>query len=310
MSESSQWPQITGVRFGGGPAVVKRVENAILLGIPMAGTVVAVWHAIRHGVTITTALTFLFFYLWTAVGGSLGLHRYFTHRSFKAALPVRLFLGIGACFNMQGRITRWVADHRRHHHLEDGIGDPHSPTITADGRKLSRSRGLVHAHFWWMFDGSTTDPVVFCPDLLNDRFVRQFERLYYPCVAASLLLPLVVGFAIGGQVEAVRCLLWAGCARVLLMQHITFTINSIGHSFGRQDFNTRDSSRNLWFFSILLLGDGYHNNHHAFPASARVALLPGQFDPGYTFLRALARLRLVWDIVTIPPERIQSRLSQ
>jgi stearoyl-CoA desaturase (delta-9 desaturase) len=308
--ESTRLPQIAGVRFGGVAALIKRIENTVLLGIPIAGTFLAVWHSQMYGVTLTTLMTFLGFYLWTALGGSLGLHRYFTHRSFKASLPVRIFLGMGACFNMQGRIMRWVADHRRHHHFEDSLGDPHSPTITADGRRLPRVRGLLHAHFWWMFDDSTSEPAVFCPDLLTDRFVQRFETLYYLCVAISLLLPMTIGFTIGGRVEAIRCLLWAGCARVFLMQQTTFSINSLGHSFGPQDFGTRDSSRNLWLFSILLLGDGYHNNHHAFPASARVALLPGQFDPGYTFLRALERVRLVHDIVTIPPELIKARLGK
>jgi len=297
---------ISGIRFGGGPALRRRIDNTILLGTPIVGTCIAFWHATKYGVSLTTVFTFAVFYLWTAIGGTLGLHRYFTHRSFKASKAVRIFLGVGACFTMQGRIVRWVAEHRRHHRFEDGPGDPHSPLLTARGRRLPGLGGLLYAHLFWMFDDSTTDPKVFCPDLLDDGVIQHFEKFYYFYVALSILLPMVGGIA-GGAVEAIRCLLWAGCARVLLVQHATFSVNSIGHSFGRHDFKGKDSSRNLWVFSILLLGDGYHNNHHAFPGSAQIALLPGQFDPGYAFLRGLERFGLVSSIVTVTPELVAKR---
>jgi stearoyl-CoA desaturase (Delta-9 desaturase) len=297
---------ISGIRFGGAPALRRRIDNAILLGIPIVGTCIAFWHVTKYGVSLTTVLTFAVLYLWTAIGGTLGLHRYFTHRSFKASKAARIFLGVGACLNMQGRIVRWVADHRRHHRFEDGPGDPHSPLWTDRGRRLPRIGGLLHAHFFWMFNNSSTDPNIFCPDLLDDPLIQHFEKFYYFYVALSIFLPMVVGIA-GGAVEAIRCLLWAGCVRVLLVQHATFSVNSIGHSFGRQDFKGKDSSRNLWIFSIFLLGDGYHNNHHAFPGSAQIALLPGQFDPGYAFLRGLERFGLVSNIVTVTPEQVAKR---
>jgi stearoyl-CoA desaturase (delta-9 desaturase) len=297
---------ISGIRFGGAPALRRRIDNAILLGIPIVGTCIAFWHVTKYGVSLTTVLTFAVLYLWTAIGGTLGLHRYFTHRSFKASKAARIFLGVGACLNMQGRIVRWVADHRRHHRFEDRPGDPHSPLWTDRGRRLPRIGGLLHAHFFWMFNNSSTDPNIFCPDLLDDPLIQHFEKFYYFYVALSILLPMVVGIA-GGAVEAIRCLLWAGCVRVLLVQHATFSVNSIGHSFGRQDFKGKDSSRNLWIFSIFLLGDGYHNNHHAFPGSAQIALLPGQFDPGYAFLRGLERFGLVSNIVTVTPEQVAKR---
>jgi stearoyl-CoA desaturase (Delta-9 desaturase) len=297
---------ISGIRFGGAPALRRRIDNAILLGIPIVGTCIAFWHVTKYGVSLTTVLTFAVLYLWTAIGGTLGLHRYFTHRSFKASKAARIFLGVGACLNMQGRIVRWVADHRRHHRFEDGPGDPHSPLWTDRGRRLPRIGGLLHAHFFWMFNNSSTDPNIFCPDLLDDPLIQHFEKFYYFYVALSIFLPMVVGIA-GGAVEAIRCLLWAGCVRVLLVQHATFSVNSIGHSFGRQDFKGKDSSRNLWIFSIFLLGDGYHNNHHAFPGSAQIALLPGQFDPGYAFLRGLERSGLVSNIVTVTPEQVAKR---
>jgi stearoyl-CoA desaturase (delta-9 desaturase) len=305
-----QTQPIPGVIFGSRAALRKRIDNVILLGVPLFGGIAAVAHASRFGVTTITAGAFLLFYAWTALGGTLGLHRYFSHRSFKASPPVAILLAMGACFTMQGSIVRWVADHRRHHRLEDQAGDPHSPAITAAGEKLSRIRGLIHAHYTWMLDANVSDPQHFCPELFRDRLVMHFQRFFWFYVLLSLALPAMMGWILGGVHEGVRCLLWAGCVRVLLIQQATFTINSMGHSFGRQDFPTRDSSRNLWPFSILLLGDGYHNTHHAFPRSARIALLPGQLDPGHALLRWLEKGGLVFDIVVPSASAVAAKRRQ
>ena len=299
--------KVQGITFGGRAALQKRIVNALLLGAPTLGAVAAVFYAAELGATLTTVLVFLFFYLWTGFGATLGLHRYFTHRSFKASPLVAYLLGVGACFTMQGPIIRWVADHRRHHRLEDRAGDPHSPWVTAEGKTLTRLRGFVHAYCGWMFDASVTDVDHFFPDASTDRLLQHFQRWYGIYAALSLLLPGLVGVAIGGNDEAVRCLLWAGCMRVFVIHQATFTVNSLGHSIGPQDFASRDSSRNLWPFSILLLGDGYHNNHHAFPRSARVALLPGQFDPGHAVLRWLEKAGLVSNIIVPSPRSIEAR---
>ena len=299
--------QIPGIVFGGRAAVRKRIHNALLLAAPTAGAIAAVVHANGSGVSLATVLVFLVFYAWTGLGATLGLHRYFTHRSFRASPVVAYLLGVGACFTMEGPIIRWVADHRRHHRLEDRAGDPHSPQVTADGRRLTPLAGFVHAYFGWMFDSSVTDTRHFFPEAYQDRLLLHFERCYWFYVSLSLLFPAAIGWGLGGQVEAVRCLLWAGCVRVFVVHQATFTINSLGHAIGPQDFATRDSSRNLWPFSILLFGDGYHNNHHAFPKSARVGLLPGQLDPGHAVLRLLERFGLVRDIIVASPESVAAR---
>ena len=148
--------QIPGVLFGGRAALRKRLDNAILLGVPTIGAVAAVAHATTFGVSAATVCVFLVFYAWTGFGATLGLHRYFTHRSFRASPMVAYLLGAGACFAMQGAIIRWVADHRRHHRLEDRPGDPHSPSVTPTGRFLSPLAGFVHAYCGWMFDSSVT----------------------------------------------------------------------------------------------------------------------------------------------------------
>ena len=216
-------------------------------------------------------------------------------------------LGVGACFTLQGSIVRWVADHKRHHRLEDRAGDPHSPWVTACGKRLSPVRGLLHAYCGWMFDSSVTDTGHFFPEGDSNPLLRHFHRRYWAYVVASLALPALCGWLVGGPVEAMRCFLWAGCFRVFVIQQAAFIVNSLGHFVGPQDFTSRDSSRNLWPFSILLFGDGYHNNHHAFPRSARIALVPGQLDPGHGLLRGLAKLGLVSHIIVPSPDAIARR---
>ena len=304
---TSNVPDLRGITFGGRAAFHKRIDNALLLAAPILGSCAAVWYASSLGASIATVGIFLVFYGWTALGATLGLHRYFTHRSFRASPLVEYLLGVGACFNLQGSIIRWVADHRRHHRLEDRPGDPHSPLVNARGARLSPARGLFHAYFGWMFDDSVTDVSHFFPEAYSDRRLRHFHRFYWAYVLLSLALPALVGWMVGGAVEGTRCFLWAGCVRIFIIQQAAFIVNSLGHFVGPQDFASRDSSRNLWPFSILLLGDGYHNNHHAFPRSARIALLPGQLDPGHALLRGLHRLGLVTHIIVPSADAIARR---
>ena len=305
-----QTTEIPGIVFGGRAALRKRLANALLLALPAVGSLAAAAYGPRLGVSLVTVIVFLFFYAWTGFGATLGLHRYFTHRSFRASPLVSYLLGVGACFTLQGPIIRWVADHRRHHRLEDRAGDPHSPWVTASGRRLSRVRGFLHAYCGWMFDDSVTDTRHFFPEGYSDPLLVHFQRWYWLYVLLSFGLPSAIGWMVGGPIESLRCLLWAGCVRVFVIHQATFTVNSLGHSIGPQDFASRDSSRNLWPFSILLLGDGYHNNHHAFPRSARVALLPGQFDPGHALLRLLEKAGLVSDIIVPSAKAIEARRAR
>jgi stearoyl-CoA desaturase (Delta-9 desaturase) len=298
---------IAGVEFGGPVARLKYITNGIVVGVPTLGAGLAIWHAYNYGITLATVLVFVPFYLWTVLGASLGLHRYYTHRSFKASPALRIFLGMGACFALQGPIVRWVANHRRHHRLEDRAGDPHSPLVDPRGAELTQLRGLWHAHFGWLFDDSTSNPQLFCPDIFTDRYVAHFEDFYWGYVALAFALPWAIGLWLGGTIEGVRCLLWAGCFSPMLVQQLTFGISSIGHKFGPQDFRTGNSSRNLWPVSLLLLGEGYHNNHHAFPGSATTAFRKTEFDPGIGILRFLEKLGAVRDIVMVAPELIEAR---
>ncbi len=240
-------------------------------------------------------MTFLLMYIWTALGVTLALHRYFSHQSYQCGKLLRYLLAFSACLPLQGSILRWAADHRRHHRYHDRVGDVHSPHTVTPGR-LIRIRGLLHSHLAWMFDNATTDPRIHAPDLDRQELIRHFDRFYLLYASLSLAIPYSLGYLAGGPVEALRCLLWGGFVRIFLIHHGTWAINSFGHSFGRQDFLSGDRSRNQPLLAILLFGEGWHNNHHAAPSSATLHFLPHHFDLGGTLLVILRKFGLIWNL--------------
>jgi stearoyl-CoA desaturase (delta-9 desaturase) len=231
---------------------------------------------------------FLGFYVVCAFGTTIGFHRYFTHRGFEARTPVRVVLAVLGCMTMQGPITQWVTDHRKHHALSDRPGDPHTPHGHGDG-VLGAVRGFVHAHVGWMFTNLGMEQGrEYGKDLYEDRLIRTIDRMYVLWVVLSLGIPFLIG--------GVEGLIWGGLIRIAAYQHATFSVNSICHMFGRQDYRSRDEARNNWFVALLVFGEGWHNNHHAFPASARHGLDRRQYDVSWWVIRGLEKLGLVWDV--------------
>jgi stearoyl-CoA desaturase (delta-9 desaturase) len=243
-------------------------------------------------------------YVLCAFGITVGFHRYFTHRGFEATAAVKATLAILGCMTMQGPLTQWVTDHRKHHALSDRPGDPHSPHVGHGEGIGGALRGFVHAHVGWLFSNLGMEQGrEYGRDLYEDRLVRLIDRAYLLWVCLTLGLPFAVGYAAGGTVQAgVQALVWGGLVRIFAYQHATFSVNSICHMFGRRDYRSRDESRNNWLVSLLVFGEGWHNNHHAFPASARHGLHRRQVDASWWVIRGLERLRLVWD-VNVPDER-------
>ena len=199
---------------------------------------------------------------------------------------------------MQGPITQWVTDHRKHHALSDKEGDPHSPHVGHGDGTMGVVKGFVHAHVGWMFSNLGLEQErAYGSDLYDDRLIRTIDRLYLLWVVLSLGIPFAIGYLVGGTLEAgIAGLVWGGLVRIFAYQHATFAVNSICHMFGRRDFRARDESRNNWLIAVLVLGEGWHNNHHAFPASARHGLLRGQVDVSWLVIRGLERLRLVRNV--------------
>src|SRR4051794_14934264 len=248
-------------------------------------------------------------YLITGLGVTVGFHRLFTHRSFKTGPTVRFALAASGSMAIEGPIISWVADHRKHHVFSDQPGDPHSPHVDHGSGWSGALRGLLHAHVGWLF--LHTDRGLktrYAPDLIKDPVVSFVNRTFVLWVTVGLVIPIVLGFALGGTWQAALTgLLWGGLVRMFVVHHVTFSINSLCHFFGRRDFETDDESRNLAWLAPLTLGEAWHNNHHAFPTAAAHGLGRWQLDPSAWIIDGLERCRLVWDVVRIPPERQGAR---
>jgi stearoyl-CoA desaturase (delta-9 desaturase) len=218
------------------------------------------------------------FYVISGLGITVGYHRYFTHGSFKANRPLRIALALAGSFAMQGPVTIWVADHRRHHAYSDAEGDPHSPWLFGTGPRAI-AKGFWHSHTGWLFERDETNQERFTPDLLADRDIVRIDRFFVLWSTLTLLLPAILGGLLTWSFwGAVTALFWAGLVRVALLHHVTWSINSICHMVGDQPFNSRDRSRNVWPLAILSFGESWHNLHHADPTCARHGVQRGQVD--------------------------------
>ncbi|WP_426338621.1 acyl-CoA desaturase [Pseudoduganella sp. S-14] len=244
--------------------------------------------------TATTLLVFAVFFAMTVVGVAIGMHRYFTHHAFKTSGFIKVCLGVLGTWAMQGDITRWVADHRRHHRFADKQFDPHSPWYSDHGPIPNRLHGWFHAHMGWMIYGRVSQPGRYAPDCLADRSIALLSRYYWPIVALGLVLPGAIGYLLGGEGEMARCVFWAGAARVALLHQLTWSVNSFGHLFGQKVAGSDSEARDNIFFALLLLGEGLHSHHHWRPASAINE--PKHLDFGGWLIRGFEKLGLVWHL--------------
>jgi len=241
-------------------------------------------------------------------GVTIGYHRLFAHRSFEAARPLKIVLAVLGSMSFQGSLIGWVADHRRHHRFADRPGDPHSPRWDGD-RPLEGIRGLWHAHVGWCFTNEATPRERYAPDLLADRDLVLIDRLFLPLCVLTLLLPFAIGYVMSGTLAgSLAALLWAGVVRVGITHNFTWSINSLCHRFGRRPFATRDASTNIALLAPFTMGEAWHNNHHAFPRSARHGLGRGQLDSSARLIRWFERLG--WATHVHWPDRRQMALRR
>jgi len=303
-------PAIGTVR--GRTSLASQVVTVIAVVVPPMGLFSAMgllWGVAFHPVD---AALLIGFYVVCAFGTTIGFHRYFTHKSFEGRTAVKVVLAILGCMTMQGPLTQWVTDHRKHHALSDRDGDPHSPHVGHGDGILAAIRGFVHAHVGWLFTLKGMERGRdYGKDLYEDRLVRTIDRLYLLWVVLTFGLPFAIGYAAGGTWQSgLEGLVWGGLLRVFLYQHATFSVNSICHMFGRRHYRSRDEARNNWLVALLVFGEGWHNNHHAFPASARHGLHRFQIDASWWVIKGLEKLRLVWDVKHPTPEQMARRRLQ
>jgi stearoyl-CoA desaturase (Delta-9 desaturase) len=235
-------------------------------------------------------------YAVNIIGIGVGFHRHFSHRSFQTTRSIKAILAIMGSFASQGPVVFWAAVHRRHHTFSDREGDPHSPHLHPPGLK-NVLRGFWHAHTGWLFSPEVYDWVLYVPDLVKDRMIMRINRLYFLWVGLGLALPAGLGYLlIGGWRGALGGLLWGGLIRIALTHHTTWSVNSICHIYGSRPYKSQDFSRNNVWMALPAFGEGWHNNHHAFPSSAFHGLHWWQVDLHAYIIRGLAFLHLAWDV--------------
>jgi stearoyl-CoA desaturase (Delta-9 desaturase) len=285
-----------------------RTLTGFVTGVPVLALGVAAWQSWDGLLTPRDLAIFAVLYVLTGFGVTIGYHRLFTHRSFKTGPVLRAILAILGSAAIEGPVISWVADHRKHHAFTDVQGDPHSPHVDHGVGVRGALRGLVHAHIGWLFvhdQRGARDR--YAPDLMADPVMRFVDRWFYVWAVGGVAVAFGLGWVLGGSLEAaLTALLWGGAIRLMLLHHVTFSINSICHVFGRKRFETGDESRNVFWLSLITFGESWHNNHHAFPTSARHGMGRWELDPSALVIRGLARVGLAWDVVSVDPSR-QSR---
>ena len=278
--------------------LLRRIVTAVGVSIPMIGVLIAL--GLFWGVAVRPVdLALLFvFYTLTGVGISVGYHRLFTHAAFETSPSMRGALAILGSFALQGGVIGWACEHRKHHAYSDVPGDPHSPHVSGHGLK-GRIKGLWHAHMGWFFStkGMAESELRFRRDLDADPVLRRVDRLYFLWILLTLGIPFAIGYAVGGTLWlGFEAMVWGGLVRIFLGHHITWSINSICHMFGSRPYKARDESRNNFLLALPSFGESWHNNHHAFPASAIFGLDRRQLDLGALTIMLFERLGLVWNV--------------
>ena len=271
--------------------------------LPIVSLGIVGWQLWEQALHTSDLIVFAIVYPLTGLGITVGFHRYLTHRAFKTKRPIRAALAILGSAAVEGPVISWVADHRKHHAFSDEPGDPHSPHVDHGGGLRGTLKGLAHAHLGWLFvHNQRALKTRYAPDLLQDPLIRFVDRTFVVWVLAGLAVPFGLGWAIGGSLHAALTgLLWGGLVRMFVLHHVTYSINSLCHYFGRRDYDTDDESRNLAWLAPLSFGESWHNNHHAFPTSFRHGLRIWQVDPGAALIWTLEKLGLAWDVVRVKP---------
>jgi stearoyl-CoA desaturase (Delta-9 desaturase) len=288
---------------------VARAFNVVAVVVPFVAFAVAVALSWNGMVDASDLVLFGVGYVLTGLGITMGFHRLLTHRSFETHAPIRMTLAVLGTMAVEGPPIAWVADHRKHHAFSDEEGDPHSPHTHAGAGVLGVLRGLYHAHFGWLISRrDASDPLRYARDLVREPAMRRISQAAPAIVLAGLLIPAGIGYALEPTaVGALEGLLWGGLVRIFFVHHLTWSVNSLGHYYGRRRFATDDRSTNLLPLALVSFGDSFHHNHHAFPRSARHGLRWWEVDVVGLLVVAMERLGLAWNVVRIDEDRQRAK---
>jgi stearoyl-CoA desaturase (delta-9 desaturase) len=292
----------------------QQITVGIFVFVPMLALVAAIPFAWGWGLNWHDLVIGAVFYWVSGLGITIGFHRYFTHSSFKANTGLRVALAVAGSLAMQGPVTTWVADHRKHHKYSDKEGDPHSPWKYGDTTR-ALAKGLLWAHVTWLLDPNETSKEKFAPDLLADKRVSAVNKLFFAIAAFTLLAPAIIGgFWTSGSVfswhAAIEAFFWASLVRVTLLHHVTWSINSICHTWGNTDWQSRDRSVNVSWLAIASFGESWHNLHHADPTCARHGALKGQIDQSARVIQWFEKLGWASDVRWPDEARLNAKRAE
>ncbi len=259
----------------------------LIVLLPFLGTIYAMVMLWQQYVDWLDVTLMLVLYVISGLGITIGFHRMLTHKSFETSRPLKALFLIMGCMALEGDPISWASTHIQHHAHSDDEEDPHSPL-----------EGLWHSHVGWLFTHKNNIEM-YGKWLLKDPTIVWVSKTWYLWAALGILIPTLIAGWSG--------LIWGGLVRIFLTHHITWSVNSICHTFGRRDYNTRDASRNNFIVGLLAFGEGWHNNHHAFPRSAFHGLRWWQIDISAYIIRALEKMGLVWNVYRVKPEDMHKR---
>lgn len=277
-------------------SLTMQIANLITVVLPFAGLATAMALTWGRGFSWIHLGLLVGMYIVTVLGVTVGFHRLFTHKAFETSAPVKAILAFFGSMAIEGPLFKWVAMHRRHHQCSDGENDPHSPHLHGHGF-VGFFSGLWFAHCGWIFRPHAPGLQKSINDLVASPMLRRMSSLFPLWALVSLLIPTVLGglFTMTWM-GALLGFLWGGLARVFLVHHVTWSINSVCHIWGGRPYRSQDESRNNVVFGVLALGEGWHNNHHAFPTSAKHGLAWWQVDVSYIVIRTMEFFGLVWKV--------------
>lgn len=289
---------------------LRNIKRSFVLAINLisfSGCVIAAIQVFHGNVGFLEVGLFLLMYFLTGIGITVGYHRYFTHKAFETSSWLSIILAILGSMAAHAPIISWVATHRCHHQYSDIPEDPHSPHLHGE-EGYGKTKGLWYAHMGWLLGSNLPNSILFAKDLLKNPTISKINQLYLLWVFLGLVIPALLGGLISWSwVGMFQGFLWGGLVRVFLSFHATCTVNSIAHVFGNRPFKTSDQSRNNIWVAIPTVGEGWHNNHHAFPNSAILGLEWWQIDPGAWTIRCLEKLHLVWNVKSPSKEMIAAK---
>ncbi|GAA2861944.1 fatty acid desaturase [Streptosporangium fragile] len=283
------------------------ITFGVVVALPLIALAAAVPFAWGWGLGWSDIVIAAVFYVVTGLGVTVGLHRHFTHGSFKAKRPLKLALGIAGSLSLEMSVLDWVATHRKHHKFSDKEGDPHSPWRFGTGF-VAVSKGLLWAHMGWLFEADRANREKYAPDLVKDPDIVKLHKFFPVLAITSLVLPAVLGglltWSWWGMVTG---FFWGTLVRIGLLHHVTWSINSICHVFGEEVFESRDKSRNVWWLAIPSFGESWHNLHHSDPTCARHGALKGQIDISAAVIRLFEKAGWAYDVRWPTPERLAAK---